>query len=143
MPRADPSTILPLAIGCSNDSCLAHHCRIDATLNTLCKPHQPAVQCYTEQAAIMAKVNPQKLIMRLYASSCVAFRALYSCPPSAAARGGGTALPTCLCLLCTLPLKWKWSGKPCSEGERQAAGATLIDVAPARSTLLNVSNAET
>jgi hypothetical protein len=54
--------------------------------------------------------------MRFLASSCVALMALYSCPPSAAARGGGTALPTCLCLLCTLPLNWKWSGKPCSCG---------------------------
>ncbi len=28
---------------------------------------------------------------------------LRSCLPSAAASGGGTALPTCRCLLCTLP----------------------------------------
>src|SRR5512135_1481676 len=81
----------------------------------------------TEHDSIVVETSPstQKLIMRLYASSCVAFSALYSCPPSAAARGGGTALPTCLCLLCTLPLKWKWSGKPCGADEQQGGIAVL------------------
>ena len=32
--------------------------------------------------------------------------------PKAAAKGGGTALPTCLCLFCTLPTKRYLSGKP-------------------------------
>lgn len=80
-------------------------------------PPQPLpMSCLSQQAEPPAQRNTccayhSKVALRF---CCVAASALRSCRPREAASGGGTALPTCLWRLCTLPLKKKWSGKPCS-----------------------------
>lgn len=72
---------------------------------------------HTPQQNTPLPSNPHQSInqpsMAASRALCVASSAAYSWPPRAAARGGGTALPTCLWRECTLPLKRKWSGKPC------------------------------